>query len=116
MASPTVITRLGWLGTEQNYAYGGPFEIYYQAVPTALTDVDTRDSRLLGYSIANTTAGALTFTIQTKDASPLALPLGGSIAANSSAFVSIPFGMLSKGGFSVQASGGGLLYSVVWTH
>lgn len=116
MPSPTVITRTGWLYTNQHYAYGGPYEIAYQAVPTSLTDVDTKDSRLLGICILNTTAGALTFTIQTKDGSPLLLPLGGSIAANAFSSVSIPFGLLSKGGFSVQASGAGLLYSVVWTH
>lgn len=112
----TTVTRLGWLGTNQNYAYGGPYEVAYQAVPDVLTDVDSRDSRLLGYVVSNPTSGDLTFTIQTKDASPLVLPLGGVIAAGASASVDIPFGLLSKGGFSVLGSDVGLLFSIVWTH
>ena len=110
-ASPAILTRMDW-----PRAYGGPYEIYYQAVPTTLTDVDTRDSRLIGLCVTNTTAGALTFTIQTKDGTPLALPYSGSLAANSSSCNNLPFGVLSKGGFSVQAGGAGLLYGVVWTH
>jgi len=110
-ASPAVVTRMDW-----PRSYGGPYEVYYQAVPTALTDVDTRDVRLLGYCVFNNTAGALTFTIQTKDASALALPLTGPVPANTAVCNNSPFGMLSKGGFSVQASGAGLFYGVVWTH
>src|SRR5690242_18830720 len=70
--SPGAVTRMHWPN-----AYGGPYEVYYQAVPTSLTDLDRRDSRLIVYYISNSTAGALTFTIQTKDASPLPLPLTG---------------------------------------
>jgi hypothetical protein len=109
--SPTVITRMDWAR-----AYGGPYEVYYQAVPTSLTDVDTRDAHLLGYCVSNSTTGALTFTIQTKDASPLPLPLTGSITANTAVCNNTPFGLLSKGGFSVQAGGAGLYYQAVWTH
>jgi hypothetical protein len=109
--SPTVLNRTNWPKD-----YGGPYEVYYQAVPTALTALDTRDVRLLGVCVSNSTAGALTFTIQTKDASPLPLPFTGSIAANSAVCNNTPFGLLSKGGFSVQASGAGLYYQVVWTH
>jgi hypothetical protein len=109
--SPKVITRSGW-----SINYGGPYEIYYQAVPTALTDLDTRDSRLIGYCVYNNTAGPLTFTIQTKDASPVPLPLTGSLAVGTAACNNTPFGLLSKGGFSVQASGAGLYYGVIWTH
>lgn len=110
-ASPTVLTRTHW-----PTAYGGPYDVYYQAVPTSLTALDTRDVRLLGVCVYNSTSGALTFTIQTKDASPLALPLTGSIAANTTVCNNTPWGLLSTGGFSVQASGSGLLYQVTWTH
>ena len=97
-------------------SYGGPYEVAYQAVPTSLTAPDTRDVHLLGYCVLNSTGSAVTFTIQTKDATPLPLPLSGSIAANSSACNNTPFGLLSKGGFSVQASAAGLYYQAVWTH
>ena len=105
------ITRSSWPTN-----YGGPYEIYYQAVPTSLTGFETRDVHLLGYCVFNSTASALTFTIQSKDTSPLPLPLNGSIAANTAACNNSPFGLLSKGGFSVQASGTGLYYQMVWTH
>ena len=109
--SPTVINRTHWPSS-----YGGPYEVYWQAVPTSLTALDTRDSHLLGYCVSNSTSGALTFTIQSKDASPLPLPLTGSIAANTAVCNNSPFGLLTKGGFSVQASGAGLYYQAVWTH
>jgi hypothetical protein len=109
--SPTIVNRVS-----SGKALGGPYEVYWQAVPTTLTALDTRDSRLQGYCVANSTAGALTFTIQTRDATPLPLPLSGSVAANSSTCLNIPFSVLSKGGFSVQASAAGLYYTVVWTH
>lgn len=105
------ITRMRWPG-----AYGGPYEVAYQAVPTTLTDVDTQDVHLVGYCVYNSTAGSLNFTIQTKDGSPLALPYTGAIAANTSVCNNSPFGLLSKGGFSVLASGAGLFYGAVWTH
>jgi hypothetical protein len=109
--TPAVVNRFG-----SAKALGGPYEIYWQAVPTTLTALDTRDMRLQGYCVVNSTGSALTFTIQTRDSTPLPLPLSGSIAANSSTCLNIPFGLLSKGGVSVQASGAGLYHTVVWTH
>jgi hypothetical protein len=117
-APPTVINRTGRPAspTMAQFANGGPFEIYWQAVPTSLSDVATVDTHLLSVTVSNTTGGALTFTFQTKDASPLALPLSGSIPANTAVNFNIPAGLLSKGGMSVQASSTGLLYSLVWTN
>ena len=107
----TVVTRMDW-----PRAYGGAYEVYWQAVPTSLTAIDTKDSRLIGWCVSNTTGSGIVFTMQTKDASPLALPLNGTIAANTSTCNNTPFGLLSKGGFSVQAGGAGLLFGAVWTH
>jgi hypothetical protein len=109
--SPTVITRTNWATS-----YGGPYEIYYQAVPTSSTNLDSRDVHLLGYCVYNNTGGSLTFTIQSRDGSPLPLPVTGAIGAGSSACNNSPFGILVKGGFSVVASGSGLYYQVVWRH
>lgn len=99
-----------------SYKFGGPYEIYWQAVPTALTDFDTRDVHIIGYCFYNPTGGSITLTIQTKDASPLALPLSGPIATGISVCTNAPFGILSKGGWSAQAGGAGALMSAVWTH
>lgn len=116
-ASPTIINRNGqWPPQGNAFGFGGPFEIRWQACPLSLTDVSTRDARLIGVTVSNTTAGALTFTFQTKDASPLALPLSGSIPANTAVNFSIASGLLSTGGMSVQASGAGLLYAVQFTN
>jgi hypothetical protein len=104
-------TRFDWPA-----AYGGPYEIPWQAVPTTLTALDTRDVHLIGYCVSNNTGASLVFTIQTKDGSPLPLPLSGTVAANTAVCNNSPFGLLAKGGFSVQAGGTGLYYQVVWTH
>lgn len=99
-----------------SYRFGGPFEVYWQAVPTTLTDLSTRDAHIIGYCFYNSTGGSITLTLQTKDASPLPLPVSGPIAAGISVCSNAPFGILSKGGWSVQASGAGVLYNAVWTN
>ncbi len=99
-----------------SFAFGGPFDFYYQAVPTTLTAIDTNDSHIIEVTVVNTTGSALTFTLQTGDATPLALPLSGSVAANTSVSFNVPAGILVKGGFSAQASGTGLCFHITWTH
>lgn len=106
-----MVTRQGWPN-----AYGGPYDVYTQAVPTSLTTVDALTSRILGVCVENTTGGAVTFTFQTGDGTPLALPPNGSIPANSQVCNNTPWGMLANGGFAVQAGGTGLLYQASWTH
>lgn len=116
-ASPTIINRNGqWPPQGNSFGFGGPMEIRYQAIPLTLTDVAAKDARIISVTVFNNTAGALTLTLQTKDASPLPLPLNGSIPANASVSFNIPTGLLSTGGFSVQSSGAGLYYSAVWTN
>jgi hypothetical protein len=106
-----IVNRQGWPD-----AYGGPYDVYWQAVPTSLTTIDAKTSHLIGLCVNNTTSGALTFTIQSGDSSPLALPLSGSIPANTQVCNNTPWGMLTNGGFAVQSSGTGLLYQVSWLH
>ena len=106
-----IVTRSAW-----PQAYGGPFEVYWQAVPTSLTVVDANSSHILGACVSNTSGSSINFTLETNDASPLALPLMGSIPANSQVCSNSPFGLLTNGGFSVTATSTGLTYEVVWTH
>ena len=98
------------------YSFGGPYEVAWKAVPTTLTDLDTRTIHLLGYCVYNTTAGTLTMTIQTKDASPLPLPLSGPLAAGTSACFSFAAGLKSTGGASLSTTSTGVYYSAIWTH
>lgn len=115
-AAPTLINRTGKpVSPSGNGMYGGPYEFYYQAVPQTLTDVATADVHILSYCFYNSTGGALTLTVQTKDVSPLALPLSGSLAATTVACLTMN-GLLSKGGFSVQSSGAGMLYYAQFTN
>jgi hypothetical protein len=99
-----------------SYKFGGPYEVPWQAVPTSLSDLSTRDSHIIGYCFYNSTGGSLTLTIQTKDATPLPLPISGPITSGTSVCSNAPFGILSKGGWSVQASGAGILFNAVWTN
>ena len=99
-----------------SYGFGGPYEVYWQAVPTTLTDLSVRDAHIIGYCIYNPTAGVITITVQTKDASPLALPLSGPMAAATVACNNAPYGILSKGGWSIQGGGAGALFSASWTN
>lgn len=106
--------------TGSGFSFGGPFEVAYQQTPTSLTALTSKDAHIIGYCVSNSTGGSITFTIQTRDASPLPLPLTGVIAAlgtaGSSACFNSPFGVLSKGGISVQASATGLYFNLVWTN
>lgn len=109
-ASPTLINRTGKVVSPSgNGMYGGPYEIYWQVVPQTLTDVATADVHILTYCFFNSSGGALTLTVQTKDVSPLPLPLSGSLAAGTTACMVLN-GLLSKGGFSVQSSGAAMYY------
>jgi hypothetical protein len=99
-----------------SFRFGGPYEIPYKAVPTTLTDLSTRDSHIIGYCFYNSTGGTVTLTVQTKDATPVPLPLSGPITSGVSVCFNAAWGILSKGGWSVQASGTGVFYHGVWTN
>lgn len=86
---------------------------YWKQAPTTLTSLVAVDSRIISVTFYNSTAGALTVTFQTNDASPLALPLSGSLAANTTVSLNIPAGLLCKAGFSLTAPTG-VYYSIVW--
>lgn len=115
-ASPTLVNRTGQVVSPSgNSSFGGPYEIYWQAVPQTLTDVATADAHILAYCFFNSTAGTLTLTVQTKDGSPLPLPLSGPLSAGTTACLTLN-GLLSKGGFSVQSSGPAMYYTVQFTN
>lgn len=99
-----------------SYKFGGPYEIPWKAVPTSLTDISAQSSHIIGYCFYNSTGGSLTLTVQTKDGTPRPLPLSGPIASGISVCFNAPFGILTTGGWSVQAGGSGVFYSATWTH
>lgn len=82
-------------------------------VPAVAADLTTTDSRLWQISIANTTAGALTFTLKDKQATPRYALAAVSIAANTTYVVAWPEGQFFSGGVNWVASGAGLEASVI---
>ncbi len=92
----------------------GVMNIAPKAVPTSLTTVAAYDAMLYGVTVTNTTAGAITFTLQSRDSSPVAFLSAVSIAANTTYVIAVPFGVWMVRGFSVQASGVGLTYYAQW--
>lgn len=83
------------------------------AVATSLTDVCTTNARVYQAMISNTTAGALTFLLQDKQATPGQLIPTVSIAANTAYVIAWPEGQHAASGLSAQGSGAGLQMSLV---
>ena len=92
----------------------GQVQIKPQAVPTSTTTVTISDSYMIGFTVINTTAGALTITVASREASPVALLSAVSIAANTTYVVSIPYGHWMVNGWTVTSSGAGLVYYATW--
>lgn len=105
-----IALRQGW-----PQAYGGPYDVYLQPTPTSLTTIDAATSHILGICVENTTGGALTFTFQSGDASPVPIPPNGSIAANTQVCSNTPWGLLVNKGFAVSGPTG-LSWQGTWTH
>lgn len=116
-ASPTLVNRTGQVVVPSgNASFGGPYEVNWQAVPATLTAVTATTAHITGLCFYNSTGGAIVMTVQTGDASPLPLPLSGSLAAGASACFSFSQGLRSNGGFSVQAGSTGVYYTAVFTN
>jgi len=110
-APPTTFNRNGgWPPQGQSYKFGGSFEFYYQQMPTAATDLTTKDAHIIGYCVYNSNATTATVTLHTKDASPLPIPGDGVLNASTAFCNNSPFGMYVKGGITVQASATGVYY------
>jgi hypothetical protein len=92
----------------------GVVQIKPQAVPTSSTAVTTYDAYLHTITIANTTSGALTFTLADRQASPVSAMSAVSIAANRTYVIVFPNGYWCPGGFTVIASGSGLTWYGRW--
>lgn len=86
------------------------------AVPTSLTDICTTDAHIYQVHVSNTTAGALTFLLQDKQATPGQLTPTVSIAANTAYILAWPEGQFAKDGISVQGSGAGLQVAFVGSY
>lgn len=86
----------------------GDVQIKPQAVPTSTTVVGASDAYLKTITVTNTTAGALTFTLADRQASPIAVLSAVSVAANTTYLIVFPVPYWCPGGFTVAASGAGL--------
>jgi hypothetical protein len=92
----------------------GDAQIKPQAVPTSTGTVTTYDAYLKSVTVANTTAGAVTFTLADRQASPIAVLSAVSIAANTTYVIVFPTPQWCPGGFTVIAGGAGLNYAASW--
>lgn len=92
----------------------GSVQIKPQAVPTSTGVVAASDAYLKTITVTNTTAGALTFTLADRQASPIAVMSAVSIAANTTYVIVFPALYWCPGGFTALASGSGLTMYGAW--
>lgn len=78
------------------------------AVPTVLTDVSTANGWLMQMWFTNTTAAAITVTVQDRQATPRKYLSNASIAPNTTQVVSYQWPLFFSGGLSWVASAAGL--------
>jgi len=104
-ASPTIYNYTGGAGQVQ---------IKPQAVPTSTTIVSTNDSYLLGITLINTTADTLTVTVASRESSPVQFLPTVAIAANTTYVINTPYGHWMPLGYTIVASGSGMVYYATW--
>lgn len=92
----------------------GDMQVKPQAVPTSTGNVAFVDSYLKSVTVANTTAGAITFTLADRQASPIAVLSAVSIAANTTYVIVFATPYWCPGGFTVLAGGAGLNFYSAW--
>lgn len=85
-----------------------------QSVPNTPTDVTTTDSVIFQITVANTTGGAVTFTVTDKATSPKTLLPTVSIAANTAYVAVFPSGVWMTGGISWSASAASSLTAEIY--
>lgn len=88
----------------------GALQIKPQAVPTSTAVVAATDAYLKTVTVANTTSGALTFSLCDRQASPVCVTSAVSIAANTSYILTWLNLYWCPNGFTVAASGTGLVF------
>lgn len=104
------------LGSRNFVAFRNSLPEAMTAVPTSLTSVCTTVARIYQVHVSNTTAGALTFLCQDRQATPGQLTPTVSIAANTAYILVWPEGQHAPDGISVQGSGAGLQVSFVGSY
>jgi hypothetical protein len=80
-----------------------------QVVPATLTSVVSKDAWIYQIVVANITGSAVTFLVQDKQGTPLAVVPTVSIPANTAIIITFPFATRLIGGFSWQAGTGSAL-------
>ncbi len=85
-----------------------------QTVPNVATDLTTTDSVIFQITLANITAGAVTFTVKDKAGSPKSLLEAVSIAANTSYVIAFPEGVWMTGGITWSASAANSLNAEIY--
>jgi hypothetical protein len=84
-----------------------------QPVPTANTQFPLVNVDLLGLSVSNPTASAITFIMTDGQSTPQTF-INTSIPANQTYVVNAPYGVFLEGGFWCIAGGVGLIFGARW--
>lgn len=107
------LATIGGLGAQTLYNFpteaNKTWQILPQAVPTSAADAVVGDAYIDQLQLSNTTAGALTCTVNDKQASPLGITPGAiSIAANTIYIIPLG-GRWAPGGIRWVCSGAGVV-------
>jgi len=104
------------LSSYRYVAYPNKFSEEIQDVPTSYADLAVTDAILWQIHAVNTTAGALTLTINDGNASTGYILPTITIAANTAYVISWPEGLICIGGVIWVASGAGIQAAVVGSY
>lgn len=99
--------------SERSVTYNQTVPETITTVPAVATDLTTADTRLWQISVANTTSGAITFTVKDRQTTPRNILAAVSIAGNTSYVMSWPEGIFCSSGINWSASGAGLESSII---
>jgi len=98
------------------YRFAKPLSEVITAVPSTPADLCATDAQIWQVSVCNTTAGALTFSLYDKQATPRYAVKAKSIAANDTVIYAWPEGLFLSGGITWGASNTGLEVSIVGSY
>lgn len=101
------------LSAERYAAMPNKFSESLAAVPAVSADLATKDAMIWQIHVSNPTAGAITFTVTDKQATPRNVLPVVSIAANTAYVISWPEGLFCDSGVAWVASGVGLEAAVI---
>lgn len=91
------------------------YETVATPVPTTIADVTTMTAHLTSLWVYNSSTGPLTLNLKDRQSTPISLPNDNfEIAPGNTVYIGCPSGLLAVNGFSIGASGTGLVFGATW--